>query len=140
MRDVWDASELAFWEHIKTMCRHKNGLPLGDNPDYLKGVMTPGLPSDVWLAILWTITKADTKWGGYGSYMEENLAEIVAAQTTGDSTVAELRRSQMADWYWALEQREANSVRATLERAFGGAIPAWLAAARVKDPTTSADF
>ena len=106
LADVWTISKTAFWEHIKMMCRHGDGLVLSDSDAYLEPLLAEGLPSEVWWGILWTITKVKPDRGGY---MEEVLARIVHAQTSSEAD-GERRRSEMKEWYRALDDQEVQIV------------------------------
>jgi hypothetical protein len=66
---------------------------------------------------------AVSDWGGYGTAMEEVLAQIVCIQTPL-SADGQIRRAEMAEWCRGLDDREIRVVRSTFRPAFEGTIPA----------------
>jgi hypothetical protein len=125
LTDVWEISKQSFWMHIKKACEHEDGLVLADHDGHIDPLRTDDIPSEVWRGLLWTLTKAETKWGGYGDDMESVLASIIDYQTRQASRKAE-RRQELQDWYHSLSESEAKVVKGTLETAFDGCIPEWL--------------
>jgi hypothetical protein len=128
--ELWDIDRTAFWRHVETMFKSREGLIISDYEPHIEIMCREEMPSYVWLKLLKCLLSTDLRKAN-GGFQGEFYEKIVVFQTS-KAAERNLRRLELQTWFRGLNNKDRDRVLNFLRRTFSNKVPSWVRGKNLK--------
>jgi hypothetical protein len=124
--ELWDVDRTAFWKHIETMFKSREGLIISDYEPHIEIMCREDMPRYVWLRLLKCLLATDLRGGtGKANFFGEFYADILVFQTT-KAPERKQRQFEFQRWFQSLKHTDRDLLLNFLRKTFNNKVPAWV--------------
>jgi len=124
--ELWNIDRTAFWRHIETMFKSREGLIISDYEPHIEIMCREDMPRYVWLRMLRCLLSRELRLKpGIKGFFGAFYVNIFAFQTTKASEHKQ-RRVEFQNWFQGLKHPDRDLVLNFLRKHFNNKVPAWV--------------